>query len=180
MFAVNLAGQNSQQAVTQGKKSWKASECGQHTRFIELAGEINTAMPVHVVNRTAEALNELRKPMKGSRVLVLGLAYKPNVDDDRESPSYVLLELLKARGADVAYYDPYVPVIRVTREHPHWAGTRSVSWNRETLQSFDAAIIATNHQAINYQELADWSACIVDTRNAMAVVKTKPGQVWKA
>jgi len=118
--------------------------------------------------------------MKGSRVLVLGLAYKPNVDDDRESPSYVLLELLKARGADVAYYDPYVPVIRVTREHPHWAGTRSVSWNRETLQSFDAVIIATNHQVINYQELADWSACIVDTRNAMAGVKVKPRQVWKA
>jgi UDP-N-acetyl-D-glucosamine dehydrogenase len=133
-----------------------------------------------VVNRTAEALNELRKPMKGSRVLVLGLAYKPNVDDDRESPSYVLLERLKARGADVAYYDPYVPVIRVTREHLHWAGTRSVSWNRETVQSFDAVIIATNHQVINYQELADWSACIVDTRNAMAAVKTKPGQVWKA
>jgi UDP-N-acetyl-D-glucosamine dehydrogenase len=118
--------------------------------------------------------------MKGSRVLVLGLAYKPNVDDDRESPSYVLLERLKARGADVAYYDPYVPVIRVTREHLHWAGTRSVSWNRETVQSFDAVIIATNHQVINYQELADWSACIVDTRNAMAAVKTKPGQVWKA
>jgi UDP-N-acetyl-D-glucosamine dehydrogenase len=102
------------------------------------------------------------------------------VDDDRESPSYVLLDLLKARGADVAYYDPYVPVIRVTREHPHWAGTRSVSWNRETLQSFDAVIIATNHQSINYQELADWSPCIVDTRNVMAVVKTKLGQVWKA
>src|ERR1017187_10255247 len=146
----------------------------------KLAGEINTAMPAHVVNRTGEALNELRKPMKGSRVLVLGLAYKPNVDDDRESPSYVLLELLKAPGADVAYYDPYVPVIRVTREHPHWAGTRSVSWNRETLQSFDAVIIATNHQVINYQELADWSACIVDTRNAMAGVKVKPRQVWKA
>jgi UDP-N-acetyl-D-glucosamine dehydrogenase len=68
----------------------------------------------------------------------------------------------------------------VTREHPHWAGTRSVSWNRETLQSFDAVIIATNHQVINYQELADWSACIVDTRNAMAGVKVKPRQVWKA
>jgi UDP-N-acetyl-D-glucosamine dehydrogenase len=133
-----------------------------------------------VVNRTAEALNELRKPMKGSRVLVLGLAYKPNVDDDRESPSYVLLDLLKARGAEVAYYDPYVAVIRPTREHSHWTGTRSVSWNRETVQNFDAVIIATNHQVINYQELADWSACIVDTRNAMAGVKVKPRQVWKA
>ena len=74
--------------------------------------------------------------MNGSRVLILGLAYKPNVDDDRESPSYVLMDLLKARGAEVAYYDPYVPVIRPTREHPHWAGTRSVDWNRETLRKF--------------------------------------------
>jgi UDP-N-acetyl-D-glucosamine dehydrogenase len=164
--------------------TWKAREYGQHTRFIELAGEINTAMPAHVVNRTAEALNALRKPMNGSRVLVVGLAYKPNVDDDRESPSYVLMDLLKARGAEVAYYDPYVPVIRVTREHPQWAGTRSgtrsAGWNRETLQHFDAVIIATNHQAVNYQELADWTSCIVDARNAMAGVKTKSHQVWKA
>jgi UDP-N-acetyl-D-glucosamine dehydrogenase len=160
--------------------TWKAREFGQNTRFIELAGEINTAMPAHVINRTAEALNAMKKPMNGSRVLILGLAYKPNVDDDRESPSYVLLDLLKARGAEVAYHDPYVSVIHVTREHPYWAGTRSVSWNRETLQNFDAVIIATNHQAVNYQELADWSSCIVDTRNAMAGVKAKSGQVWKA
>ena len=160
--------------------TWKAREYGQHTRFIELAGEINTAMPEYVVNRTAEALNELKKPVKGSRVLVLGLAYKPNVDDDRESPSYILLERLKARGAEVAYYDPYVPVIRMTREHSHWAGTRSVVWNRETIQGFDAVVIATHHEAVNYQQLAEWSACIVDSRNAMAGVKVKPRQVWKA
>ena len=160
--------------------TWKAREYGQHTRFIELAGEVNTAMPQYVVNRTAEALNALRKPMNGSRVLVLGLAYKPNVDDDRESPSYVLMDLLKARGAEVAYSDPYVPVIRMTREHPHWAGTRSVTWNRETLQGFDAVIVATNHQSVNYQDLADWVSCIVDTRNAMAGLRTKPHQVWKA
>jgi UDP-N-acetyl-D-glucosamine dehydrogenase len=160
--------------------TWKAREYGQNTRFIELAGEINTGMPVHVINRTAEALNSQRKPLNGSCVLILGLAYKPNVDDDRESPSYVLMDLLGERGADVAYYDPYVPVIRPTREHPHWAGTRSVGWDRETLQSFDAVIIATNHQAVNYQELADWATCIVDTRNAMAGIKAKPGQVWKA
>jgi UDP-N-acetyl-D-glucosamine dehydrogenase len=102
------------------------------------------------------------------------------VDDERESPSYTLMELLKARGAEVAYYDPYVPVIRPTREHAHWTGTRSVGWNRETVQGFDAVIIATNHQSVSYQELADWSPCIVDTRNALAGVATKPGQVWKA
>ncbi len=160
--------------------TWKAREYSQNTRFIELAGEINTAMPMYVVNRMAEALNARRKALNGSRVLIVGLAYKPNVDDERESPSYVLMNLLKERGAEAAYYDPYVPVIRPTREHPHWAGTRSVNWDRPTLEHFDAAIIATNHQAVNYQELAEWCPCIVDTRNAMAAVKTKPGQVWKA
>lgn len=160
--------------------TWKAREFSQNTRFIELAGEINTAMPLHVVNRAAEALNARRKAVNGSRVLILGLAYKPNVDDERESPSYVLMNLLKERGADVAYYDPYVPVIRPTREHPQYAGLRSVAWDRQTVESFDAVIIATNHQAVNYQQLADWSPCIVDARNAMASVKTKPGQIWKA
>jgi UDP-N-acetyl-D-glucosamine dehydrogenase len=160
--------------------TWKAREFGQNTRFIELAGEVNTAMPMYVVNRTSEALNANRKPVNGSRVLIVGLAYKPNVDDERESPSYTLMELLKSRGAEVAYYDPYVPVIRPTREHAHWTGTRSVGWNRETVQGFDAVIIATNHQSVSYTELAEWSPCIVDTRNAMAGVATKPGQVWKA
>jgi UDP-N-acetyl-D-glucosamine dehydrogenase len=87
---------------------------------------------------------------------------------------------LKKRGAEVAYYDPYVPVIRPTREHAHWTGTRSVEWNQKTVEGFDATIIATNHQAINYQELAAWSSCIVDTRNAMSGIKAKEGQVWKA
>jgi UDP-N-acetyl-D-glucosamine dehydrogenase len=160
--------------------TWKAREYSQNTRFIELAGEINTAMPQHVINRTTEALNASRKAVNGSRVLVLGLAYKPNVDDERESPSYVLLNLLKERGAEVAYHDPFVPVIRPTREHPHWAGMRSIAWDRKTIESFDAVIIATNHQAVNYQELADWTTCVVDTRNAMAGLKTKPAQVWKA
>jgi UDP-N-acetyl-D-glucosamine dehydrogenase len=160
--------------------TWKAREYSQNTRFIELAGEINTAMPLYVIHRTAEALNARRKATNGSRILIVGLAYKPNVDDERESPSYTIMELLKERGAEVAYYDPYVPVIRPTREHAHWAGTRSVEWNRATVESFDAAIIATNHQAVNYQELADWSSCIVDTRNAMSGIKAKPNQVWKA
>jgi UDP-N-acetyl-D-glucosamine dehydrogenase len=160
--------------------TWKAREYGQNTRFIELAGEVNASMPEYVVNRVAAALNGRRKAVNGSKVLVLGLAYKPNVDDDRESPSYVLMDLLKGLGAEVCYYDPYVPVIHPTREHPHWAGTHSVVWSREMIQSCDVVLIATNHQAVNYQELADWSQCIVDARNAMAQVKAKPGQVWKA
>jgi UDP-N-acetyl-D-glucosamine dehydrogenase len=160
--------------------TWKAREYGQHTRFIELAGEINTAMPEYVLRKVADALNERQKAIKGSSILVLGLAYKPNVDDERESPSYVLMESLQKRGATVAYHDPYVPVIRPTREHAHWAGTKSVGWNHEIVAGYDLVLIATNHACINYQELAEWAVCIVDTRNAMAGIPTRPGQLWKA
>ncbi len=160
--------------------TWKAREYGQHTRFIELAGEINTAMPDYVIHRVGDALNALRKSINGSRILIIGLAYKPNVDDERESPSYILMESLQKRGAEVAYYDPYVPVIRPTREHARWTGTRSINWDRGTIQGYDVALIATNHASINYQELADWSPCIVDTRNAMVGITTKAGQVLKA
>ncbi len=160
--------------------TWKAREYGQHTRFIELAGEINTSMPAYVVHQVTDALNEHQKAIKGSSILVLGLAYKPNVDDERESPSYVLMEMLSTRGARVAYYDPYVPVIRPTREHPHWAGTKSIHWDQASIASFDLVLIATNHACVNYQQLAEWARCIVDTRNAMAGITTRPGQLWKA
>jgi UDP-N-acetyl-D-glucosamine dehydrogenase len=160
--------------------TWKAREFGQNTRFIELAGEINTSMPEYVIHRVAEALNDRSKAIKGSRVLVLGLAYKPNVDDDRESPSYVLMEMLKKRGAQVSYYDPYVPVVKPTREHPQWAGTRSIDWEKEAISGFDAVVIATNHKAINYGQLAAWAPCIIDTRNAMAGIAAGDKQIWKA
>ena len=160
--------------------TWKAREYGQNTRFIELAGEINTSMPLYVIHRVADALNERQKAIKGSSILVLGLAYKPNVDDERESPSYVLMDLLKERGAKVDYYDPYVPVIRPTREHGHWAGTKSVAWTKESITAYDLVLISTNHACVDYEQLAHWTSCIVDTRNAMARVPTLPGQVWKA
>ena len=160
--------------------TWKAREYVQNTRFIELAGEINTAMPEYVVNRTAEALNAQKKSINGSKVLIVGLAYKADVDDDRESPSYVLLNLFQQRGAEVAYYDPYVPVIRPTREHPQWAGMKSVAWNKETLGGYDVVLIATKHASVNYRELGEWSRCIVDTRNAMNGIPLKQGQLWKA
>jgi UDP-N-acetyl-D-glucosamine dehydrogenase len=160
--------------------TWKAREFDRSTRFIELAGEINSAMPDHVMERLGEALNSARKPVNGSRVLVLGLAYKANVDDERESPSYRIMESLKQRGAEVAYHDPHVPVIRPTRDHPQWAGTKSVPWVRATIAGFDAVVIVTAHACVNYQELADWAQCIVDTRNAMAAVRVAPGKVWKA
>jgi len=160
--------------------TWKAREYGRNTRFIELAGEINTSMPQHVVQRVADALNSQRKPLNGSRILVLGLAYKPNVDDERESPSYVLMDLLSERGAAVEYYDPYVPTINPTREHPHWAGKKSVTWDKETIESFDLTLIATNHACINYEDLGIWAPLIVDTRNAMAGLKVRSAKVWKA
>jgi UDP-N-acetyl-D-glucosamine dehydrogenase len=160
--------------------TWKAREYGMHTRFIELAGEINTAMPEHVVHCVADALNARSKAVKGSRVLILGLAYKPNVDDERESPSYVLMSLLRERGAEVDYYDPYVPVIKPTREHSHFAGKQSVEWNRSAIASFDLVLIATNHASVNYKELGEWAQCIVDTRNAMAGVAVTRAKVWKA
>ena len=160
--------------------TWKAREYSQHTRFIELAGEINTRMPEHVVHRVADTLNSQQKSINGSRILVLGLAYKPNVDDERQSPSYVLMDLLQNRGAEVAYYDPYVPVIKPTREHPQFAGRKSVEWNRATIENFDVVLIATNHSSVNYHELGEWARCIVDTRNAMAGVPALPGKVWKA
>jgi UDP-N-acetyl-D-glucosamine dehydrogenase len=160
--------------------TWKAREHGQHTRFIELAGEINTEMPRHVVHRVGDALNAHQKPISGSKILILGLAYKPNVDDERESPSYVLMDLLSDRGAQVEFYDPYVPVIKPTREHSHWAGKKSVEWNRATVEDFDLVLIATNHSCVNYHELSDWAQCIVDTRNAMAGLPGAAGKIWKA
>ena len=160
--------------------TWKAREYGQNTRFIELAGEINTRMPEQVIGCVMDALNAAKKPLKGAKALVLGLAYKPNVDDDRESPSYVLMGLLSQHGARVSYYDPYVPAIRPTREHPQWAGHKSIRWTARNLRQYDVVLIATNHAGVNYRELGRHARLIVDTRNAMAGIKTKPGQVWKA
>jgi len=160
--------------------AWKAKQIGQETRFVELAGEINTAMPRVVVARVAGALAARKKSLRGASVLVLGLAYKADVDDDRESPSYVLMNLLKAHGAKVSYFDPHVPVIRPSREHSHWAGTKSVAWDEKTISGFDAVLIATAHGSMNFQELAGWAQLIVDTRNAMAGIKTAGGKVWKA
>lgn len=148
--------------------TWKAREYGVHTRFIELAGEINRAMPTHIVRRCSEALNLAKKAVNGSKILLVGLAYKPNVDDDRESPSYELLDRLTAMGAQLSYHDPYVPVILPSRDHSHWAGAKSVSWDQATIEQFDLVLIATWHDCLNIEQLAQWSQFIVDTRNATA------------
>ena len=160
--------------------TWKAREYGVHTRFIELAGEINRGMPNYVIHRTMEALNSRGKAVKGSKVLLLGLAYKSDVDDMRESPTFELLDGFKRLGAEVSYHDPHVPVVGPTREHMEWAGHESIAWNEENLRAQDCVVISTHHQAVNLAELAEWSDLIVDTRNAMASVKTPDGLVVKA
>jgi UDP-N-acetyl-D-glucosamine dehydrogenase len=147
--------------------TWKAREFGMSTRFIELAGEINTSMPDHVLHKLTDALNDCGKPLRGSSILLVGLAYKANVDDDRESPGYVLMDKLASKGAHVAFYDPFIPVIRPSREHGHWAGTKSIGWQKASIQSFDAVLIATAHRDVNYKQLGEWAKLIVDTRNAM-------------
>lgn len=160
--------------------TWKSKEYGIHTRFIELAGEINEAMPAYVVRRTMEALNARKKPMNGSRVLVMGLAYKADVDDERESPSFAILDLLLQHGAKPDFVDPHVPVIRPVRKHPYWRGRKSVKWDQKTVSSYDAVIISTWHSAFNKAELLKWADCIIDTRNALVGTKAKKGQVVKA
>lgn len=161
--------------------TWKAREFEQNTRFIELAGEINTSMPHYVITQTLKALNAHRKAMNGSKVLVIGLAYKPDVDDLRESPTFKIMDLLKSYGAEVSYYDPYIPLIKPTREHAEWTGTESVAWNRETINEMDAVIISTNHSEIDYKELGEWSDCIIDTRNVLKNIEPRSkDHFWKA
>jgi len=146
--------------------TWKAREYGMNTRFIELAGEVNTSMPDFVVHRVMEVLNEFGKPVKGSKILMLGLAYKANVDDDRESPSYFLMEKLEAKGAIVEYNDPFVPVIKPTREHPQFVGKKSV----EISSKYDLILIATAHELYKTIDLPSFGVPLVDTRNLISMV----------
>ena len=141
--------------------TWKAREYGHATRFIELAGEINTSMPEFVLQKVGEALNSVGKPLRGSKILLLGLAYKPNVDDDRESPSYVLIEKLESKGAIVDYHDPYVPEIGSTREHHKLLGRKSVPIESPC----DLVLISTAHSCFQQHDFSQCAAPVVDTRN---------------
>ena len=142
--------------------TWKAREYGMHTRFIELAGEINSAMPAYVIEKTMNALNEAGKPLKGSKVLVLGIAYKKNVDDMRESPSVEVMELLKAKGADVAYSDPFFPIFPAMRKH--YFALQSVELSTESLALFDVVVLATDHDSFDYELIESHSQLVIDTR----------------
>ncbi len=142
--------------------TWKAREFGLNTRFIELAGEVNTAMPHWVIAKLGEALNFRKKPIKGSRVLVLGIAYKKNVDDMRESPAVELMELLRERGAEVHYSDPYVPKFPKIRK-THF-DLSSVAITAQAVASFDCVLLATNHDQFDYKLIEENAQLIVDTR----------------
>jgi UDP-N-acetyl-D-glucosamine dehydrogenase len=149
--------------------TWKAREFDIATRFIELAGQINANMPYGVVAKLAEALDRrFGRGLSGARILVLGLAYKKNVDDMRESPALKLIELIEARGAATDYHDPFIPVIPVTREHAPLAGRRSVALSPEIFARHDAVLIATDHDEVDYGSVVEHAKLVVDTRNACA------------
>jgi len=145
--------------------TWKAREYDFSTRFIELAGEINTHMPYFVIERTAQTLNDRGCAMKNARILVIGVAYKKDVDDMRESPSLKLIELLRQRGATVDYHDPYIPVMPRTRRHQF--DMKSVELTPETLPAYDAVLIATDHSCLDYDYIAAHARLIIDSRNAI-------------
>jgi UDP-N-acetyl-D-glucosamine dehydrogenase len=146
--------------------TWKAREYGLPTRFIELAGEVNVAMPQYVVGRLMEALSDRGKALKGAKILLVGLAYKKDVDDCRESPSFALWELLERRGAKIVYHDTYVPQVPRTREHAKLAGKRSVPLSERVLKTCDAVLIATDHSNVDYKRLVKLAPLVVDSRNA--------------
>lgn len=161
--------------------SWRAREVGTETRFIELAGEINTAMPTHVVATTERALRErFGKSLNGAHVLLLGVAYKKNVDDVRESPAFALIELLEAAGAIVDFHDPFVPEMPRTREHFALAGRRSMDIAPDRLAAYDCALICTDHEDVDYETVAVNCRLIVDTRNVMKTIDAAKGKTVKA
>jgi UDP-N-acetyl-D-glucosamine dehydrogenase len=153
--------------------TWKAREFGKHTRFIELAGEINTAMPDYVISKVADALNEEGKAIKGSNILILGLAYKANVDDCRESPSFVLMEKLEAKGAKIEYNDSFVPVVPPTREHAHFTGKQSV----DIENTYDLILLSTDHAEYKTFDFSNYSCPLVDSRNC---ITKKPQKYYHA
>ena len=160
--------------------SWKARQEGTEARFIELAGEVNTSMPDYVIKKLREALEAAGKTINGSKVLIVGLAYKPDVEDDRESPSYVLMEKLQILGAEVGYHDPHIPMIKPSREYSQFAGKKSELLKRDSLTGYDAAIISTAHKGVDYEYLTDCIPSVVDTRNAIPEGTYDAENIWKA
>jgi UDP-N-acetyl-D-glucosamine dehydrogenase len=161
--------------------TWKAREFGINTRFIELAGEINTAMPTYVVARLAEELSrQRRKALKDAKILLVGLAYKKNVDDMRESPALTLIQLLEKAGAKVGYHDPFIPAVKPSREHGNLMGRKSVTLSSRNLAATDAVVIVTDHDEVDYALIGRHAKLVLDTRNVMARAKIKGAHISKA
>lgn len=161
--------------------TWRAREFDITTRFIELAGEVNRAMPSYVITRLSEALDHTHgKSLSRSKILLIGLAYKKNVSDIRESPTFKIMELLDKRGAHIDYHDPHVDVIPPTREHVEYTGKPSVPLNAKTLSDYDAVMIVTDHDALDYDQIVQHGSLIVDTRNAIASRGITSDKVIKA
>jgi UDP-N-acetyl-D-glucosamine dehydrogenase len=158
--------------------TWVARKYDLHTRFIELAGEINASMPQYVVERISLALNDLGKPLKKSRICILGVAYKKDVDDPRESPAFTILELLERRGANISYNDPHIPALPAMRHHH--IRLKSQDLTESFLASQDCVVLVTDHSAYNFQFVVDHAALVVDTRNATASCKPGKAKIWKA
>ena len=158
--------------------AWKAAESGSWARFIELAGEVNASMPRHVILKTTEALNEDGKSVKGSRILVLGLSYKADIDDDRESPSFEIIEMLMDRGADVQYCDPHIPSARPGRKHD--LGLSSMPCTPEELARYDAVLLLTAHSAFKDSRLYGDARIVIDTRNVVAESDVRKGRLVRA
>ncbi|HRJ50902.1 MAG TPA: nucleotide sugar dehydrogenase, partial [Phycisphaerales bacterium] len=158
--------------------AWKAREIGRPTRFIELAGEINHAMPNYVLSRLAEALNADGKPLRGAKILILGIAYKPDIDDVRETPAAPIIDLLADAGAEVSYHDPHVPTFPSMRRHAITLASRPL--DRAALLDHDAVVIVTNHSGIDYELVGRHAGLVIDTRDAMANVTAPAARVIKA
>jgi len=158
--------------------TWKAREYNKVTRFIELAGEINRQMPEYVLSKIISALNDDKKAVNGSSVLVVGLAYKANIDDTRETPAAEIIELLSKQGALVSYHDPHVPSFPAKRNYSF--SMESVELHQKTLEAADCVVIITNHDVIDYEQIGAYSKLIVDTRNAMSKVETPSARIVKA
>ncbi len=160
--------------------AWVAKRHGMNTRFIELAGEVNTAMPAFVVGKVADALNDAGKPVKSSRVAILGMAYKKDIDDPRESPGFELLDLLLKKGASVTYNDPHIPTLPAMRHWPHLPAMESQPLTAEYLAAQDCVLIATDHTAYDYEFIVRHSRCVIDTRNATKSVTGRKANVVAA
>jgi len=160
--------------------TWLARKHGEQTRFIELAGEINTHMPHYVVKRLAEFLNDQRKPIKGSKVAILGVAYKKDIDDPRESPSFELLTLLRQRGAILSYNDPHVPTLPKMRHYPDLPAMASETLSSDYLRAQDCVLIATDHSVYDYEFIVEHASMVLDTRNATKLVRHGREKIRKA